>query len=188
MGSGRPFEERQVREAWLGEGRLGTRGYSQDRLCAEFISPEIWVSSSSVFFDSFPQLVGRYLLNLATALHCERQVWGLQALSLPPCLYVEAHRLRTHARAGTSSPWALTRLCTGDTRLSGCLWPGGTGAGSVAVPSTLRSVTDPRHSHRQVCPCQAHRMQETNLTLFCAPGPRSFRTRQAHGACQGPRT
>lgn len=164
-----PFEEQQVQEAWLGEERPGTRSHSKDRLRMEFISPEIWVSSFSMFFDSFPQLAIRYLLNLATALHWERQVWGLQALSLPLCLYVEAHRLCTHARAGTSSPWACTCLCTGDTRLSWCSWQGGAGASSTSVPSTLCSVTDPWHSHRQVCPCQAHRMQETNLTLYFVP-------------------
>lgn len=121
MGSWWRFEKKQVKEAWLGEGRPGTRRHNKDRLCMEFVSPEIWVSSFSMFFDSFPQLAVRYLLNLATVLHRECQVWGLQALSLPPCLHMEAHTLCTHARAGVSGPWGRTRLCTGDTRLAVCV-------------------------------------------------------------------
>lgn len=105
----------------MGEGRPGTHSHNKDRLCMEFVSPEIWVSSFSMFFDSFPQLTVRYLLNLATVLLWECQVWGLQALSLLPCLYMEAHTLGTHARVGTSSPWAHTHLCTGDTCLSVCM-------------------------------------------------------------------
>lgn len=111
----------------------------------EFVSPEIWVSSFSMFFDSFPQLTVRYLLNLATALQRECQVWGLQALSLLPCLYMEAHTLCTHARAGTSSPWAHTRLCTGDT----CACRDGT---SLPVTAGLRWAARHRHLPALQCP------------------------------------
>lgn len=122
----------------MGEGRLGTRRHNKDRLCMEFVSPEIWVSSFSMFFDSFPQLAVRYLLNLATVLHRECQVWGLQALSLPPCLYMEAHTLRTHARAGVSSPWACTRLCTGDTRARAAV--GSEAEAPVSTPVSISSA------------------------------------------------
>lgn len=69
VGSWWQIEEEWVKEAGMGEGRPGTRCHNKDRLCMEFVSLEICVSSFSVFFDSFPQLAVRYLLNLATALH-----------------------------------------------------------------------------------------------------------------------
>lgn len=99
------LEKEQVKEAGPGTG-----SHNKDRPCMELVSPEIWVSSFSMFFDSFPQLTVRYLLNLATALHGECQVWGLQALSLLPCLHMEADTLRTHACGHTRPRGTHTRV------------------------------------------------------------------------------
>ena len=184
----------------MGAGRPGTRSHNKNRLCMEFVSPEIWVSSFSMFFDSFPQLAVRYLLNLATALHGECQVWGLQALSLLPCLYTEAHVLCTHARAGTSSPWAHTRWCRGDTRLSACtqgrrLAPvhGRAPVGSQAPASTAVSVplcsgtgaavTDLVYVLQTDFPMARPRdAGDKSLYVFCAAGSKSLRARQVRCA------
>lgn len=200
VGSWWRFEKKQVKEAWLGEGRLGTYSHNKDRLCMEFVSLEIWVSSFSMFFDSFPQLAVRYLLNLATALHRECQVWGLQALSLLPCLYMEAHMLCTHARAGTSSPWAHTRLCMGDTCLSVCTQrrrlapvhgrapvgseaqaPASTSVSITVATGTGTAVTDPSYMLQTDFPTPGpHDEGDKSLYVFCAPGPKSLHTHQVY--------
>lgn len=108
------LEKEQVKEAGPGTG-----SHNKDRPCMELVSPEIWVSSFSMFFDSFPQLTVRYLLNLATALHGDCQVWGLQALSPLPCLHVEADTLRTHTYGHTRPRGTHTRVHGARRRVTG---------------------------------------------------------------------
>lgn len=173
VGSWWQLEKNQVKEARWGEGRPGTRSHNKDRPCMEFVSPEICVSSFSMFFDSFPQLAVRYLLNLATALRRERQVWGLQALSLLPCLYMGAHTLCTHARAGTSSPRAHTNACARGHSSLPAHGRAPVAAGHRCLPAfehpscSVRAQTVPcqtrRACRRQICPCQARTAQETDL-------------------------
>lgn len=143
-------------QGWRWGGRGGGAQPRGDGRCMEFVSPEICVSSFSMFFDSFPQLAVRYLLNLATALRWERQVWGLRAFC---CRGVYAWGLRAlHTHLHT---WH-TCLCTVTRRARLLLPPLGVSCAEEmhSVCAAAAPVPQSLHSHQVLCAC-------SDCTRFC---------------------
>lgn len=146
----------QPEDAGMAVGRGGGAQPRGDGRCTEFVSPEICVSSFSMFFDSFPQLAVRYLLNLATALRWERQVWGLRAFC---CRGVYAWGLRAlHTHLHT---WH-TCLCTATRRARLLLPPLGVSCAEEmhSVCAAAAPVPQSLHSHQVLCAC-------SDCTRFC---------------------
>lgn len=119
----------------------------------EFVSPEIWVSSFSMFFDSFPQLAVRYLLNLATALQRECQVLGA-ASALPAAVFIHGGSHALHTRTcGHEQPLGTRTLVHG---------------GHVLV--SVHAETAPRCRSRQGSEAQTPARTSVSIVLSAGTG------------------
>lgn len=136
----------------------GSREHAGDRLCTEFVSPEICVSSPAMFLDSFPQLAADIYLTPRLLRAGNAESGGCEC---SPCCRGDA--------------WGLTAPrghAGGRTRVAACpqTWhlaarsgraPVGSGAQHFGVQGQSRHT-----QHGQKSPCQAQLLQVTNPPVF----------------------